>query len=301
MDKKQTGVGDSQHLTDQHFMTDITAEHHLLDLHLKETFQYKDLILLLVKRDFTSQYKQTVLGPLWAIIQPLLTTGVFTIIFGGLAKLTTADIIGEYVLPGFLFYMAGNICWGYFSATLHKTSDTFISNRSIMGKVYYPRLVSPIATSLSGLISFGIQFAMLLVFCLFFLIKGGTSIRITSMLFMVPLVILQMILLAIGFGIIIASVTTKYRDLAMLVGFGLQLWQYASPIAYGLQLVPEKWIGLYMLNPVTPIVTTFRYAMFGFGFFNLRYYLIGWGISLGVFLIGLILFSRIERTFMDTI
>ena len=121
------------------------------------------------------------------------------------------------------------------------------------------------------------------------------------MLFMVPLVILQMILLAIGFGIIIASVTTKYRDLAMLVGFGLQLWQYASPIAYGLQLVPEKWIGLYMLNPVTPIVTTFRYAMFGFGFFNLKYYIVGWGISLGVFIIGLIMFSRIERTFMDTI
>ena len=285
----------------QTFKTDITAEHKLLDLHLKETFEYKDLILLFVKRDFTAQYKQTVLGPMWAIIQPLLTTIVFTIIFGNLAHLTTADTAGEYVLPGFLFYMAGNICWGYFSSTLSKTSNTFLANRATMGKVYYPRLVSPISTALSGLISFGIQFVMLLAFWLFYIIKGGTSIQLTPMLLMIPLLVLQMILLAVGFGIIIASVTTKYRDLAMLVGFGLQLWQYGSPIAYGLNLVPEKWLWIYMLNPVTPIVTTFRRSMFGFGYFGLKYYLIGWGISLVVFVIGLILFSRIERTFMDTI
>lgn len=285
----------------QTFKTDITAEHKLLDLHLKETFQYKDLILLFVKRDFTAQYKQTVLGPMWAIIQPLLTTVVFTIIFGNLAHLTTADTAGEYVLPGFLFYMAGNICWGYFSSTLSKTSNTFLANRATMGKVYYPRLVSPISTALSGLISFGIQLTMFLTFWLFYIIKGGTSIQVTPAILMIPLLVLQMILLAVGFGIIIASVTTKYRDLAMLVGFGLQLWQYGSPIAYGLNLVPEKWFGIYMLNPVTPIVTTFRWVIFGFGYFNLRYYLIGWAISLVVFVIGLILFSRIERTFMDTI
>ncbi len=285
----------------QTFKTDITADHKLLDLHLRETLQYSDLILLFVKRDFTAQYKQTVLGPLWAIIQPILTTVVFTIIFGNLAHLTTADLAGEFILPGFLFYMAGNICWGYFSSTLSKTSNTFLANRATMGKVYYPRLVSPIATALSGLISFGIQFAMFVVFWLFYIIKGGTSIRVTPMLLVVPLLILQMILLAVGFGIIIASVTTRYRDLAMLVGFGLQLWQYGSPIAYGLNLVPERWFGVYMLNPVTPIVTTFRYAMFGFGYFNLTYYLIGWTISILVFFVGLILFSRIERTFMDTI
>ena len=170
-----------------------------------------------------------------------------------------------------------------------------------MGKVYYPRLVSPIATALSGLISFGIQFAMFLVFWLWYVVRGGTSIHVTSMLLLIPFLVPQMIILSIGFGIIIASVTTKYRDLAMLVSFGLQLWQYGSPIAYGLQLVPERWMGLYMLNPVAPIVTTFRYAMFGFGYFNLRYYLIGWVISLLFFLIGLVMFSRIERTFMDTI
>ena len=170
-----------------------------------------------------------------------------------------------------------------------------------MGKVYYPRLVSPIATAFSGLISFVIQFVMFLCFWLYFVIRGGTSIQITPMMLMIPLCILQMIILSTGCGIIISSVTTKYRDLAMLVGFGLQLWQYGCPIAYGLQLIPEKWMGLYLLNPVTPIIATFRYGMFGFGYFNLSYYLLGWGVSLLIFFIGLILFSRIERTFMDTI
>lgn len=285
----------------QQFKTNITSEHHLFDLHLRETFQYRDLIFLFVKRDFTALYKQTILGPAWAIIQPLLTTVVFTIIFGNLAHLTTADVEGDFVLPGFLFYMSGNICWHYFSATLQATSNTFLANRATMGKVYYPRLVSPIATALSGLISFVIQFVMFLCFWLYFVVRGGTSIQITPMLLLIPLCILQMIILSTGCGIIISSVTTKYRDLAMLVGFGLQLWQYGSPIAYGLKLVPEKWLGLYMLNPVTPIITTFRYGMFGFGYFDLTYYLIGWAVSIAVFFIGLILFSRIERTFMDTI
>ena len=283
------------------FKTTITAEHHLLDLHLRETFQYRDLIFLFVKRDFTAFYKQTILGPLWAIIQPLLTTVVFTIIFGNLAKLTPADIPGDFAIPGFLFYMAGSICWSYFSTTLEATSNTFLVNRATMGKVYYPRLVSPIATALSNLISFGIQLAMFLVIWAIYYIKGGTGIQVTPALLLLPLLVIQMIITAVGFGIIISSVTTKYRDLAMLVGFGLQLWHYACPVAYGLQLVPENWLWLYMLNPVTPIITTFRYAMFGFGYFNLGYYLISWGFSLLVFLIGLILFSRIERTFMDTI
>ena len=283
------------------FKTEIKAEHKLLDLHLRETLQYRDLIFLFVKRDFTAQYKQTVLGPLWAVVQPLLTTVVFTVIFGSLAKLTRADAPGDFVIPGFLFYMAGNICWTYFSSTLNKTSNTFIANRNIMGKVYYPRLVSPIATSISGLIAFGIQFILFLCFWAFYLIRGGTSIRVTPMLLLVPLTVLQMMVLAVGFGIIIASVTTKYRDLAMLVSFGLQLWEYASPIAYGLQLVPERLLPIYMLNPVASFVTAFRYAMFGFGYFNPHYYLLSWGTSILVFLLGLVLFSRIERTFMDTI
>ena len=288
----------------QKFKTVITSKHKVLDLHIKETFQYRDLIFLFVKRDFTALYKQTILGPLWAIIQPLLTTVVFTIIFGALAGLTKADVAGDFVIPSFLFYMAGNICWSYFSTTLHSTSNTFLANRATIGKVYYPRLVSPIATAFSGLISFGIQFTMFIVIWLIYVIGGGTSIQITPMLLMIPLIVLQLIVLSTGCGIIISSVTTKYRDLAMLVGFGLQLWQYSSPIAYGLTLVSnthQNIMWLYMLNPVTPIITTFRYAMFGFGYFDLGYYLISWGISLLLFFIGLILFSRIERTFMDTV
>jgi len=283
------------------FRTEITSNHRIFDLHLKETFQYRDLIFLFVKRDFVSMYKQTILGPMWAIIQPLLTTVVFTVVFGNLAKLTISDAAGDYIIPSFLFYMAGNICWSYFSTTLNATSNTFLSNRTTMGKVYYPRLVAPISSAFSHLISFGIQFAMLLVIWLYFLFEGETSLAVTPMIFLLPLCLIQMIVLSMGCGIIISSVTTKYRDLAMLVTFALQLWQYACPIAYGLQIVPERYLYLYMLNPVTPIITTFRYALFGFGYFDLMYYLISWGISICVFFVGLILFSRIERTFMDTI
>lgn len=286
---------------DSSYKVIIDSKHRLLDLHLKETFQYKDLIFLFVKRDFISKYKQTILGPLWAIIQPLLTTVVFTVIFGSLAKLTTADTAGDHLIPGFLFYMSGNICWAYFSGTLGATSNTFLANSATMGKVYYPRLVAPVSTAFSNLISFGIQFVMFFLIWLFYIIRGGTDIQITPMILLVPLTVIQMMILSVGCGIILSSATTKYRDLAMLVGFGIQLWQYASPIAYGLQLVPERYVNLYMLNPVTPIITTFRYAMFGFGYFDLTWYLISWAVSLVLFFIGLVLFSRIERTFMDTI
>lgn len=283
------------------FRTVIDSKHRLMDLHIRETFRYRDLIFLFVKRDFVSLYKQTILGPLWAIIQPMLTTVVFTFVFGSLAGLSTLDIAGDYMIPGFLFYMSGNICWSYFSSTLSATSSTFIANSATMGKVYYPRLVSPIATAISNLISFTIQLIMFFVIWAVYLIIGGTSIVLSPALLLVPLTVLQMMVLAIGLGIIISSVTTKFRDMAMLVGFGLQLWQYASPIAYGLSLIPDKYMGIYMLNPTSTIITTFRYAVFGFGYFNLTYYLISWAISLVLFFIGLVLFSRIERTFMDTI
>ena len=289
----------------QTFKTKITSKHRVFDLHLRETFQYRDLIFLFVKREFVSKYKQTILGPLWAIIQPLLTTVVFTIIFGNLAGLTTADVTGDFIVPGFLFYMAGNICWSYFSGNLSATSNTFLSNSGTMGKVYYPRLVAPVSSAFSNLISFAIQFAMMIVFWLYYVIRGGTSIAVTPWLLLLPLTILEMMILSTGLGIIISSWTTKYRDLQMLVGFGLSLWQYASPIAYGLQLAEDKLPGwvytIYMLNPVTPIVTTFRYSIFGFGYFNLTFYLISWAMSLALFFVGLILFSKIERTFMDTI
>ncbi|MDO5137604.1 MAG: ABC transporter permease [Oscillospiraceae bacterium] len=286
---------------EQYFKTHISSEDKLLDLHIRETLDYRDLIFLFVKRNFTTQYKQTILGPLWAIIQPLITTLVFTIVFGNLAGLTTADISGNFIIPSFLFYMSGNICWGYLSSTLQATSNTFLDNRATMGKVYYPRLVAPIATAFSRLISFGIQFLLLMGIWILFWLRGGTSIRLSLWILIIPLLIIHMMILAVGLGIIISSVTTKYRDLAMLVGFGLELWRYGCPIAYGLQLVPERYKGLYMINPVTPILTTFRYALFGFGYLNLWYYVLSLILSCFVFLIGLIMFSHIERTFMDTI
>ena len=289
----------------QDFKTIINADHHILDLHIKETISYRDLIFLFVKRDFVSKYKQTILGPAWAIIQPLLTTLVFTVVFGRLAGLSRSDIEGAYILPGFLFYMAGNICWSYFSATLSSTSSTFISNAAIMGKVYYPRLVTPIAIAFSNFISFIIQFFVFVIILAYYIMRGDTSIILTVKILLVPITVLELMILSVGCGIIVSSVTTKYRDMQMLVSFGLQLWQYASPIAYGLTLISSagsgKYMTIFMLNPITPIITTFRYAVFGFGYFNMFYYSISWLISVLIFVIGLILFSRIERTFMDTI
>lgn len=274
-----------------------------VDLHLKETWEYRDLIILFVKKNFVALYKQTILGPLWAIIQPLLTTVVFSVVFGGFAKLSTSDISGNFILPGFLFYMSGNICFSYFSTTVLMTSNTFIANRATMGKVYYPRMVTPISTSLSNLINFGIQLGLFLLLLLYYIFFEETSISPKlDLLYLLPLTIVQMIILSMGCGIIISAMTTKYRDLAMLVTFILQLWQYASPVAYGLSLVPEKYLNLYvMVNPFTPIVTTFRYAFFGFGYFNIDTFLIGWGISILIFITGIYMFNKIEKTFMDTV
>ena len=286
----------------QTWKTHITPANRALRVNFKEVWEYRDLIGLFVKRDFTAKYKQTVLGPLWAVIQPLLTTVVFSIIFGSLAGLTTSDVAGEALqMPSFLFYMIGTITWSYFSSTVTANANTFITNRAIMGKVYYPRIVSPISTALSNLLSFGIQVLLFCVIALVYALTGHAQIRITWYLLLVPLLVLQLILLSTGVGIIISSLTTKYRDLAMLVGFGLHLWQYLSPIPYGLALIPEKYLGLYMLNPVTPVVTTMRLAFFGTGYFNWGYYGISMGMTLVVFFIGLVLFNRIEKTFMDTV
>lgn len=289
----------------QKFKTTITSKHKLFDLHLRETFRYRDLIWLFVKRDFTALYKQTILGPLWAIIQPLLTTFVFSFIFGSLAGLTTADVLGDFNIPSFLFYMSGTMLFTYFSTNVNKVSKIFIENRRTMGKVYYPRLVQPIATSLSNLIPLVINLFLFAIVWLVFLLTGTTSIQITWWLCFVPLVVIELIILSLGLGMIISAVTTKYRDLQMLVGFGLQLWQYASPIAYGLTMItkphPELELLYTCINPLTPIVTTFRYAMFGIGYFNYIPYLVGWGITFLVAFIGLMLYSKTEKNFMDTI
>ncbi len=285
----------------QTFKTHISSKHNLLDLHIREAFQYRDLIFIQVKDNYVAQYKQMVLGPLWSIIRPLLTTLMMNIVFGNVAKLTRADIAGDFFIPSYLFYMSGNVCWGFFSSVLQSSSTTLLDNRGIMGKVYYPRIVAPISAAFSQLITFAIQFAIFAGIWIFFVIRGDTGIIITPRLLLIPVLIFHMMILAIGSGIIVASLTTKFRDMIMVVGLGLGFWRYLCPVAYGLQLIPDKYLGVYMLNPVSPIITTFRYSVFGFGYYDWKYYALSWLVSILVMFIGLIMFSRAERTFMDTI
>lgn len=277
----------------QQFSTVIVPKTRILDFHLKELVRYKDLIFLFVKRSFVTKYKQTVLGPSWALIQPLISTLVFTFVFGQIAGLAPGGV------PSFLFYMSGNIAWGYFSGCLNSTANTFTGNAGIFGKVYFPRLVTPISTVLSQLITFGIQFFLFLIFLVIFWIKG--DVHPTMYILMLPILLLHMALLSLGVGIIISSMTTKYRDLQMLVGFGVSLWMYGTPVAYDIAIVPEKYMSLYMLNPMTPVINAFRKAFLGIGSFDLPHYLISWGVTLVVVTIGIMLFNRVEKTFMDTV
>lgn len=284
---------------EEKFSTVIKPKTGWFDIHLKEVYAYRDLIFLFVKRDFVSKYKQTILGPAWAIIQPLLTTVIFTLVFGSIAGLAPGGI------PSFAFYLSGTILWTYFSSCLTRTANTFVSNSNIMGKVYFPRLVMPISTVISELISFAIQFAFLLIFLIYYVLTDQ-GVHPNVWILMTPLIILQLALLSLGVGVIISALTTKYRDLAMLVAFGTQLWMYTSPIAYdmfsmGAFAPGGKWHGLYMLNPVTSIVNLFRYGYLGIGTMEWNYYFIGWGTTLVFVFAGIVLFSRVEKTFMDTV
>lgn len=281
------------------FQTVIEPKNGWFDLHLKELLHYRDLIFLFVKRNFVAQYKQTVLGPLWAIIQPLLTTVVFTLVFGNIAGLAADGV------PSFIFYLSGTILWAYFSHCLTQTANTFVANSHTMGKVYFPRLVMPISTVMSNLISLCIQFAFMVIFLIFYTVTDQ-GCHPNLYILMTPLIILQLALLSLGCGIIISSLTTKYRDLAMLVGFGTQLWMYASPIAYDMNSMAVfatggKYHLLYMLNPITPLVNLFRYAYLGLGNMEWTFYGISWVITLVVLFIGIMLFSKVEKTFMDTV
>ena len=264
------------------------------DINLKELIQYKDLIAMFVKRDFKTLYKQTILGPLWIIISPLLTTLMFTVVFGNIANISTDGV------PQIVFYMLGTTVWTYFSTCLTKTSSTFTGNAAIFGKVYFPRLVTPISTVISGLINFGVQFLMFLGFMAYFMIKGS-PINPNLWILIMPLLLLQLAALALGFGIIISSLTTKYRDLAVLVTFGVQLWMYATPVVYPASQIGGKLKTLMMLNPVSPIVETFRYAFLGSGSIPWNYLGISVITTLVVLFAGVVLFSRVEKTFMDTV
>lgn len=272
----------------------IKPKRHWLDINLKELWQYRDLIVLFVRRDFVAKYKQTILGPLWFIIQPLLTTLMFTVVFGRIAGIPTDG------LPQMLFYMGGITAWNYFANCLKATSNTFTGNAGIFGKVYFPRLVTPISVVISNLIQFGIQFLFLVAFMLYFYFAGA-EFQITAYAFLLPVLIILMAGLGLGFGIIISSLTTKYRDLTNLVGFGVQLWMYGTPIVYPLSELPEKYQIIGVLNPVTPIVETFRYAMLGAGTVEPWHLFYSFGFMIAVLTIGLLLFNKVEQSFMDTV
>ena len=272
----------------------ITNKRKWFSMNLRELFKYRDLILLFVKRNFVSRYKQTILGPAWAIIQPLLTTVVLTVVFGNIAGLSPSGV------PSFLFYFAGTLAWNYFSQCLTETSTTFTSNAHLFGKVYFPRLVMPVATVISQLISFAIQFVFFIGFLVYYLVTGAGVAPNLWILF-TPVLLLHMAMLSMGVGIIISALTTKYRDLAMVVSFGVQLWMYATPVAYDYTMIPAKFLGIYMINPVSPIIMIFRYAFLGTGFINWNYYFLSLGITAVLLFFGIALFNRVEKTFMDTV
>jgi lipopolysaccharide transport system permease protein len=273
----------------------IEPQRGLLDLRLRELWHYRDLVMLFVRRDFVAVYKQTILGPLWYLIQPLLTTLTFTFIFGRIASLPTDG------LPQFLFYMSGTVVWSYFAACLTKTSETFVQNANLFGKVYFPRMAVPVSVLISNLITFVIQFLLFLVFVAYFAIRG-TDIQLNwSWILLSPLLILMMAGLGLGFGVIISSLTTKYRDLRFLVQFGVQLLMYATPVIYPVSSIPERFQWIILANPMAPIVEAFRYAFLGAGTVDLGSLLYSFVFMLVVVFLGTVVFNRVEQTFMDTV
>ena len=267
----------------------------LFDLQLKEVWKYRDLLVLFVKRDFVAQYKQTILGPLWHFIQPIFTTLVFLLVFGKIANISTDGI--EPVL----FYMSGITIWNYFSACLTATSNTFVANAGIFSKVYFPRLVIPLSTVLSNIVKFGIQFSLLLAVMIWFGIKNHHFHFGTSWL-LIPLLVLMMAGLGLGLGIIISSLTTKYRDFTVLIGFAVQLLMYATPIAYPMSFLKSKSFAAWIAwNPLTPIVEAFRFALFETGSIHTMGLLYSTGVIAVLLFAGLLVFSKVERSFMDTV
>lgn len=267
-----------------------------LDLHLDDLWRYRDLLWMFVRRDFVAVYKQTILGPLWFFIQPLFTTLVFTIVFSGMAQISTDG------LPPMLFYLAGTTAWNYFSACLTKTSTTFTANAGIFGKVYFPRLITPLSVVVSNLVQFGIQFLLFVGF-LFYYYFTGAAIHPDwlGILWLTPVLLVIMGLLGLGCGIIISSLTTKYRDLQFLVSFGVQLLMYGTPVIYGLASIPEKYRPWVQANPMTPIIECFRSVYLGSGHWSVATLLYAIAFTVVTLFLGLLIFHRVEKTFMDTV
>ena len=278
----------------EHYTTHIKSKNGWFDINLRELYQYRDLVWLFFKRNYSTMYKQTILGPMWLVFNPLMTVSLYAFIFGRLAGLSANNV------PQFLFYLCGNALWAFFATSLTETSNTFTANAAILGKVYFPRLVMPMSSVLNGMLDLLIQLAMLVLAIVGYNIVGY-DFGIDISIFLVPLLILQVGLLGLGCGIIIASLTTKYRDLVILVKFGVQLWMYATPVVYTTGIIPQKYYAIYMLNPMAPIIECFRSLFLGIPTEAWHYWGASWVVTLVVLCVGIVLFSKIEKTFMDTV
>ncbi len=275
---------------------EIKPQASLFDLNLKEVWKYRDLMMLFVRRDFVAQYKQTILGPLWHVIQPVLTTIMFLLVFGKIANIPTDGI------EPILFYMSGITIWNYFSTCLTATSNTFVANAGIFGKVYFPRLVLPLSVVISNIIKLGIQFGILFLGMIWFAIFKNIPIQFGVNWLLIPVLVIIMAGIGLGLGIIISSLTTKYRDFAVLIGFAIQLLMYATPVAYPLSFLKGKsFAAIIEWNPLSPIVEGFRYALFHTGSFQLQSLIYSIIFMVVVLVIGAVYFSKVERTFMDTV
>ena len=275
-------------------ITYINAKSKLFSVNFRELLKYRDLIWLMVKRDLVNSYKQTVLGPIWIIINPLLSTSVFTIIFDVIAGISTDGV------PPFLFYMAGNVLWSFFSECLNRASSTFLSNAHIFGKVYFPRLVMPIAGIVFNFINFVVQLSVFVILVVIFAL-GGSNVHPNWLLALTPVLVLQTALLGTGIGLIVSSITTKYRDLKILVTFGVSLLMYITPVVYPVSKVPESFRWLMLCNPVAPIVETFRCAFLGSGEFHWVFWLLSLAVTMVIVFIGILVFNKVEKNFIDTV
>ena len=275
-------------------ITVVSAKRGLFNLNLKELWKYRDLVILFVKRDIKNVYKQTVLGPLWIVINPFLSTFVFTVIFGIIANISTDGI------PQFLFYMSGNILWFFFSSCFNRASSTFLSNARIFGKVYFPRFVMPLSGIIYNSITFLVQFVMFAILVAVYALTG-VNVHPNFLVLALPLFLIHIAFLGTGTGLIISSLTTKYRDLNVLVSFGLTLWMYLTPVVYPVSQIPESFRFIMLLNPVAPIMETFRYAFLGSGSFEWFFLLISAAVTAVLLILGMIVFNQVEKNFIDTV
>ncbi len=277
------------------FRTHITAKNSWFNLNLREVWQYRDLILLFTKRTFTLTYKQTILGPAWIFLNPLISSVIYAFVFGGIAGIGTDGV------PQILFYLCSNAIWLFFSSCVTKNAQTFTANASVFGKVYFPRLTIPVSNVLASVVQFAIQMLLVMAFLLYYVAVGEVSPNWESWV-LIPVVLLNLGLLGLGFGIIISSLTTKYRDLAILVTFGVQLWMYATPIVYPLSQLGDGWMKTFLLsNPVTAPVEVFRYAILGQGTIMPEYLASSWMVTIVIVIVGIMIFNKVEKTFMDTV